>query len=97
MHIKNALRKMLITRWTNMTLEGFAELLNPKIRGWMNSYTKYSKYETYLVFYYLKTIIRSWVKNKYIIIGKAKMYDKYRAIQHAAPDLFYNWRKGILT
>ena len=96
-HIKNALRKILITRWTNMTLEGFAKLLNPKIRGWMNYYTKYCKHETYQVFYYLNTLIRSWVKNKYRIISKAKVYDKYRTIQQAAPDLFYHWQKGILT
>lgn len=96
-YIKKALRKILITRWTNMTLEGFAKLLNPKIRGWMNYYTKYSKNEAHQVFYYLNTLIRSWIKNKYRISSKAKMYDKYRAIQQAAPDMFYHWRKGILT
>lgn len=96
-HIRKALRQILITRWSNMTLEWFAEQLNPKIRGWMNYYTKYSKYEAYQVFYYLNTLIRSWIKNKYRISSEAKMYDKYRAIQQAAPDLFYHWRKGILT
>jgi len=91
------MKEVLITQWSNMTLEWFAEKLNPKIRGWMNYYTLYSKYEVYQVLYYLNALIRSWIKNKYRIIGKAKMYDKYRAIQQAAPDLFYHWRQGILT
>ena len=96
-YIKEGLRNILRPQWTNMTLEWFAEKLNPKIRGWINYYTKYSKYETYQVFYYLNTLIRSWIKNKYRINSKAMMYDKYRAIQQAAPDLFYHWKKGILT
>ncbi len=96
-HIRKRLRQVLVTQWSNMTLEWFAEKLNPKIRGWMNYYTKYSKYEAYQVFYYLNTLIRNWVKNKYRINSKAKMYDKYRAIQQAAPDMFYHWQKGILT
>ena len=47
------MREVLITQWSNQTLEWFAEQLNPKIRGWINYYTKYSKYEAYQVFYYL--------------------------------------------
>jgi RNA-directed DNA polymerase len=96
-YIRKRMKEVLITQWSNMTLEWFAEQLNPKIRGWMNYYTLYSKYEVYQVLYYLNALIRSWIKNKYRIIGKAKMYDKYRAIQQAAPDLFYHWRQGIIT
>jgi group II intron reverse transcriptase/maturase len=96
-HIRKVMRKVLITRWSNMTLEWFAEQLNPKIRGWMNYYTQHSRYEVYQVFYYLNTLIRKWIKNKYRIISKARMYDKYRAIQQTAPDMFYHWQKGIKT
>lgn len=96
-HIREALRRIVNPRWSTMTLEGFAQLLNPKIRGWMNYYTRYSKYETNEVFYYLNTLIRKWIKNKYRIAGKAKVYDKYRAIQQEAPGLFYHWQKGIKT
>jgi len=96
-HIKEALRSILILQWSNMTLEAFAKLLNPKIRGWINYYTKYSQKETYQVFYYLNSLIRSWIKNKYRIASKGKVYDKYRAIQQAAPNMFYHWQKGIRT
>lgn len=96
-YIKNRLRQILVTQWSNMTLEGFAEQLNPKIRGWMNYYTLNSKNETHQVFYYLNTLICRWIKNKYRIAGKAKMYDKYRCIQQAKPAMFYHWQKGIRT
>jgi RNA-directed DNA polymerase len=96
-HIRKSLRQILVTQWSDMTLEGFAEQLNPKIRGWMNYYTLYSKYETHQVFYYLNMLIRSWIKNKYRMASIAKVYDKYRAIQQASPDMFYHRRKGITT
>lgn len=96
-HIRKVLRKILVTQWSNMTLEWFADQLNAKIRGWMNYYTKYSKNETYQVFYYLNSLIRRWIKNKYRITSEEKMYDKYRLIQQTAPDMFYHWSKGIKT
>jgi group II intron reverse transcriptase/maturase len=95
LHIRRRIKQILIPRWINMSLEGFAERLNPKIRGWMNYYSLYSKYEMHQVFYYLNTLIRSWIKNKYRITNKGKMYDKYRAIQQESPDMFYHWQQGI--
>jgi group II intron reverse transcriptase/maturase len=97
LHIRRTLKQILIPRWITITLEEFAARLNPKIRGWMNYYTLYSRYETYQVFHYLNTLIRRWIKNKYRITGKGKMYDKYRAILQENPDMFYHWRQGIKT
>ncbi|MFA6059855.1 MAG: reverse transcriptase domain-containing protein [Taibaiella sp.] len=96
-HIKQEMRRVLVTQWSNMTLEWFAERLNPKIRGWMNYYSLYSNNETQQMFYYLNTLIRSWIKNKHRVAGKAGLYNKYRAIQQANPEMFYHWRKRIIT
>lgn len=96
-HIRSIMREVLIRRWSNQSLEWFAERLNPKVRGWMNYYTLYRKYDLYQVFYYLNTLIRGWIKNTYRIISKSRTYDKYRIIQQSSPDLFYHWIKGIRT
>jgi group II intron reverse transcriptase/maturase len=96
-HIRESIREILRTRWSVKTLDSFAAKLNPKIRGWMNYYCLYSKWETYQVFYYLNTRIRKWIKNKYRILNVGTIWDKYHAIQLITPDLFYHWTKGIKT
>jgi group II intron reverse transcriptase/maturase len=93
--IRSKLREVLIARWSNQTLEWFAEKLNPKIRGWVNYYTKFNRAIGLDVFYYLNELIRQWIKHAYKIKGKAWLYDKYRTIQAANPELFYHWRLGI--
>ena len=93
--IRTAIKEVLITQWSTQQLVWFADRLNPKIRGWINYYTKFSKYETYKVFNYLNELIRKWMKNKYKIVGKGKLYKKYRQVQAANPGLFYHWRLGI--
>ncbi|MDQ3847177.1 MAG: group II intron reverse transcriptase/maturase [Bacteroidota bacterium] len=93
--IRTKLREVLNPQWSNQTLQWFAEKLNPKIRGWVNYYARFNRYKAYDVFYYLNELIRQWIKNTYKIQGKAWLYDKYRTIQAANPDLFYHWRLGI--
>lgn len=93
--IRTKLREVLIAKWSNQTLVWFAQKLNPKIRGWINYYAKFNRHIAYDVFYYLNELIRQWIKNTYKIKGKAWVYEKYRAIQTANPDLFYHWRLGI--
>lgn len=93
--IRSKLREVLNPQWSNQTLTWFADKLNPKIRGWINYYARFNRHIAYDVFYYLNERIRRWIKNTYKIRGKAWLYDKYRAIQAANPDLFYHWRLGI--
>jgi hypothetical protein len=40
--IREKLREVLKTRWSNQTLEWFADKLNPKIRGWINYYARFN-------------------------------------------------------
>lgn len=94
-NIRTTLREILRTRWSERSLEWFAERLNPKIRGWLNYYTKFSRYEVYDVFYYLNQRIQKWIANKYKIRGSRKVRVKYQMIQAAQPELFYHWRLGI--
>ena len=93
--IREKLREVIKIRWSNQTLEWFADKLNPKIRGWINYYAKFNRHLAHGVFYYLNELIRRWIKNKYKIRGKAWMYEKYRKIQSENPTLFYHWKLGI--
>jgi RNA-directed DNA polymerase len=93
--IRIKLRAVLDTQRSNQKLEWFANKINLKVRGWINYYAKFNRHIAYGVFYYLNELIRQWIKNTYKIQGKAWLYDKYRKIQSANPDLFYHWRLGI--
>lgn len=93
--IRKAIKEVLPTGWTTQTLEWFASKLNPKIRGWINYYTRFNKDEAHGVFYYLNGLIRKWLKKKYKILNKGEVYRKYRLTQEENPVLFYHWKLGI--
>ncbi len=95
-HIRKRIREILYHRRSVQTLEWTAEKLNPKIRGWVNYYTKFSRDKALRVFLYLNELIRKWISNTYKIRSIGKVYEKYRAILKASPDLFYHWKLGIV-
>lgn len=95
MAIREEIRKILIPRWSEQTLEGYAKLLNPKIRGWINYYAMFYRYETLKVFCYLNSLVRKWIKNKYKLSSKKDVFVKYKRVQKEQPILFYHWQLGI--
>lgn len=93
--IREAIRAILIPRWTEQKLEGFAKILNPKIRGWVNYYTRFYRQEMLRVFCYLNERIRKWIKNKYKLTSHKQVSAKFNTILREQPALFYHWRLGI--
>src|SRR6476620_10108349 len=75
-NIRRVLREILKPLISQVKLEKFAERLNPKIRGWINYYTRFNRRIGLDVFYYLNGLTRQWIKNTYKIRGKAWLYDK---------------------
>ena len=76
-------------------MDWFAEKLNPKIRGWINYYTRFNRHEALGVFSYLNELIRKWLKNKYKLRSCKSVYIKYKTIQQENAELFYHWKLGI--
>jgi RNA-directed DNA polymerase len=95
-HIRRRIREVLRPRWSIQTLEWFAEELNPKIRGWVNYYTRFNRSKALRVFWYLNELIRKWIRNTYKLRSKRKVVGKYKQIRDANPDLFYHWKMGIV-
>jgi len=94
-HIRTRIREVFDPQRSGQTLASFAQKLNPKIRGWINYYTRYNRDEAHSVFYHLNFLIRKWIRNTYKIRSKGKLYKKYRLIQATNPALFYHWQLGI--
>ncbi len=93
--IREAIRKVMPRRWNGITLEWFAKKLNPKIRGWINYYTKFQANEALQVFSYLNKRIILWLRDKYKITSIKQLLKKFHTMQQENPDLFYHWRKGV--
>lgn len=72
-----------------------AERLNAKLRGWLNYYGAFMKWETLEVFQYLNGLLVRWIRNVYKIYGKRKAFGKLRTIQREVPNLFYHWQVGV--
>jgi group II intron reverse transcriptase/maturase len=94
--IREGIRQVLKPQWSGRPLEWFASVLNPKIRGWVNYYTKYNRYEALSVFYYLNERIRKWIRHTFKIKGKRAWKRKYQQVQKAEPLMFYHWKLGII-
>jgi RNA-directed DNA polymerase len=90
--IRKSIREILKPRWTSISLEAFANVLNPKIRGWINYYGKFFKQRMMRVFNYLDNLIQQWIANKYKLISKAKTVEKFKRIREETPVLFNHWK-----
>jgi len=93
--IREKIRGILIPRRSEQTLDVFAKMLNPKMRGWINYYSRLYRYETLQLFSYVNERIKKWIANKYKLRAKKRIEEKYKAMQTEQPDLFYHWRLGI--
>lgn len=93
--IREAIKAILIPRNIGQSLEGFAKVLNPKIRGWINYYSRFYRDKMLKIFYYLNVLIRKWIRNKYRIKNAQSCLAKYHAIQAQEPNLFYHWKLGV--
>jgi RNA-directed DNA polymerase len=93
--IREKIRGVFNPRNTQVPLEQVANKLNPKIRGWLNYYSRFGKREAANVFLYLNVLIRRWVEEKFRLRSNKATLPKYQSIVQSNSDLFIHWRKGI--
>lgn len=96
LRITQGLKKLGFHNKSQWTIQGIANLLNPKIRGWIHYYGKISKRSLKPVFYYLHHRMIRWILNKYKSFkgSKVKAIAWLRAIGNSYPNLFYHWELG---
>jgi len=94
--ITQELKKLGFHKKSQWTIQGLADLLNPKIRGWIQYYGKISRRSLQPVFYYLHHRLLCWVLNKYKSFrgSKVKAIAWLRTIGKSYPNLFYHWELG---
>ena len=95
--IVRELRKMKIHRRTKMSIEDIAEMINPKVRGWINYYGRYRKRILKQIFHNLNVRLLKWIRNKYkrfrYRIRAAKRWLKN--VCKSNSKLFAHWSFGV--
>ena len=93
------LREMIkaVPVWRNpgvRHVEDMAAILNPKLRGWITYYGKYSKRILRRVLLHLDYRLIQWIKRTYKL-GTRKAQVKLDHLKRHNPMLFYHWQMGI--
>jgi len=94
--IRDKIRAVFNPRNTQVLLEQVASRLNPKIRGWLNYYSRFGKRIAANVFLYLNVLIRRWTEEKFRLRSHKAVLLKYETIVQSNGNLFYHWQKGIV-
>ncbi|WP_028306901.1 group II intron reverse transcriptase/maturase [Desulfitibacter alkalitolerans] len=97
--IKQNVRNMNLQFRTNREINDLADLLNPKIRGWINYYGSFCKSELTPVLKYINKTLQKWVRRKYKNINGSKARARRWLIKvaEAVPQLFVHWKLGIIN
>ena len=94
--IRERIRAVFNPRNTQIPLEEIALKLNPKIRGWLNYYSKFNPRVAGNVFLYLNRLVRRWIEEKYRLNSKKAIVSKYESTMQLNTQLFVHWQKGII-
>ena len=94
--IVDELRKTNFHKWSNAKIEDIAQLLNPKIRGWVNYYGKFSRFMLGRLFRRLHHRLIKWLMNRYKRLKSSvnKAYAMLKRIFKSNPNLFAHWSAG---
>lgn len=95
--ISETIRRWNLHLWTEKDLPYIAEVINPKLQGWLNYYGKFYKTAMYPLFKRLNQRLARWLMQKF----KKLRFHKRRAWHYLGefaskhPDLFAHWRLGL--
>jgi group II intron reverse transcriptase/maturase len=93
--INEKIKETKFHRWSEDVIEEIAKQLNPKLRGWLNYYGKFGKWEMNKLLDHLNMRLVKWVQNKYKLTGLKAGIEKLDSIYTAQPKLFAHWAYGF--
>lgn len=69
-------RRWRIHRHTTTNLEDLAEWINPIVRGWMNYYGEFNRFEMYSLLQRINTYLMRWARKKF---RRLRTYKRFKA------------------
>lgn len=95
--IRQTIRKWRIHLWSGATLRSIAEEINPVVRGWINYYGHYGRWELRFSLQQIDEYLIRWAKSKYKRLrGRQRRAAKaVRQMSQQQPELFAHWKAGF--
>ena len=92
--IRQTIRSWRLPRRSDKSLEDFARMFNPMIRGWINYYGTYYKSALYPTLWHLDRLLSKWASRKYRRLrGRQREAQRWlRRIRKRQPWLVAHWR-----
>lgn len=91
--ISAEIRNWKLHRLVNLTEGELAQMISPRIRGWMNYYGRYYRSELYPLLSHVNYRIQKWVRNKYKRLRPMKkMLAAWDRVTARYPALFPHWQ-----
>ena len=90
--------RLKIHRWVHFSLSKIAEILKPRLQGWINYYSKFRKSEMRKLFRVVNLRLSKWVRNKYRKFRRRHWFLAYKYLQGIAksyPNMFVHWKLGF--
>lgn len=95
--IRKELRSWRLQLRTDKSIKDLANMLNPKIQGWINYYSHYYKAGIVKLLEYINFLLMKWVKRKYKNVRSIKSATSLLAkIASQNQMLFAHWGFGVL-
>jgi len=89
--IRKVIRELGAWNNTRLEISDLAELLNSRLRGWINYYGKYSNRTLRRNLLTVDTRLIKWIGKKHKL-GYRKSCQKLKEIRQLNPQLFYHWQ-----
>jgi len=95
--IADKMEELNIVGLTFKSIVGVAQFLNPYIRGWVNYYGKFRKYEMNSIFQLLRKRLVRWARRRYKRYKTSvnRAYKWLETVRKQFPALFYHWQIGL--
>jgi hypothetical protein len=85
-------RRWRIHRKTTANLEDLAEWINPIVRGWMNYYGEFNRFEMYSLLRRINTYLMRWARKKFKRLRTYKRFKVWwQGLVARKPDMFVHW------
>ena len=91
--IRAVIREGITWRNTTLTLSDIAQVLNEKLRGWINYFSLFGKRQLRRTLLYLDVRLINWFRRRHKI-GYRRAYELYQSVYQSMPRLFHHWRCG---
>jgi len=95
--IRDTIREWRLSRRVGSSLEEFARLVNPVIRGWIQYYGRFYKSALNPLFDHLNRVLGRWAMRKYKRFRrhKGRATNWLKSLSVREPNLFEHWSFGV--